>query len=227
MDLIFLSKETDIPLEIVKEKCEMKSFRNTRELMQYIGTDLIREYNPDWHVNKTKEVILSNKEQNYVVDDVRFPNERKMIEELGGTCWFIVRPKLNNVSNHLSETALKWQEFENLIINNKSLEYLKYKWTLFLDDDYVESLNSRKRILHKLYGDKENINILSQTKENLTILDLLFISKHEFLYNARYRNNENVVKVEQKEDFVNVYLKNGDIEIISNPLIIEDLKIYV
>lgn len=227
MDLLFLSKETDIPLDIVTEKCGEKSFRNTRELMQYIGTDLIREYNPDWHVNKTREVILENEEQNYVIDDVRFPNERKMIEELGGTCWFIIRPKLGNVSNHLSETALKWQEFENLIINNKSLEYLKYKWTLFIEDSYVESLNCRKRVLHKLYGDKDTINSLSQTKENLTILDLLFISKHEFLYNARYRNNEHVVKVEQKEDFVNVYKDDGEIEIISNPFIIEDLKIYV
>ena len=44
MDFIFISKETDIPLEIVKEKCEEKIFRNTRELLQFIGTDLIREY---------------------------------------------------------------------------------------------------------------------------------------------------------------------------------------
>ena len=162
MDLMFLSKETNIPLEIVKEKCGEKSFKNTRELMQYIGTDLIREYNPDWHVDKTKETILLNKEQKYVIDDVRFPNERKMIEELGGTCWFIIRPKLDNVSNHLSETALKWQEFENIIVNDKSLEYLKYRWNIFIEDDYIESLNSRKKILYSLYGDKETINKLNQ-----------------------------------------------------------------
>ena len=88
-----------------------------------------------------------NNEQKYVIDDVRFPNERKMIEELGGTCWFIIRPKLDNVSNHLSETALKWQEFENIIVNDKSLEYLKYRWNIFIEDDYIESLNSRKKIL--------------------------------------------------------------------------------
>ena len=51
MELIFLSKETDIPLEIVKEKCTNKVFKNTREIMQFIGTDLIREYCNDWHVN--------------------------------------------------------------------------------------------------------------------------------------------------------------------------------
>ena len=230
MDLMFLSKETNIPLEIVKEKCGEKSFKNTRELMQYIGTDLIREYNPDWHVDKTKETILLNKEQKYVIDDVRFPNERKMIEELGGTCWFIIRPKLDNVSNHLSETALKWQEFENIIVNDKSLEYLKYRWNIFIEDDYIESLNSRKKILYSLYGDKETINRLKEKTENFTLLDMLFISKDEFTYNAKYRNNEHVIKVEQCEGYVNVYTSGDDwvsCDVVTNPFIIEDLKIYI
>lgn len=230
MDLIFLSKETDIPLDIVKEKCGEKSFKNTRELMQYIGTDLIREYNPDWHVNRTKEVILLNKEQNYVIDDVRFPNERKMIEELGGTCWFIIRPKLDNVSNHLSETALKWQEFENVIVNDKSLNYLKYRWNIFIDNDYIESLKSRKKILYKLYGNKETINSLKEKTDNFTLLDMLFISKDEFTYDAKYRNNEYVTKVEQCDGYVNVYTSGDDwvsCDVVTNPFIIEDLKIYV
>ena len=126
MDLIFLSKETDIPIEIIKEKCGDKSFKNTRELMQFIGTDLIREYCSDWHINKVREIIETNDDKNFVIDDVRFPNERELIESLGGTLWFVIRPKLDNVSNHISETALKWQEFDNIIVNNKSLEYLKY-----------------------------------------------------------------------------------------------------
>ena len=198
--------------------------------MQYIGTDLIRECNPDWHVDKTKETILLDKEQKYVIDDVRFPNERKMIEELGGTCWFIIRPKLDNVSNHLSETALKWQEFENIIVNDKSLEYLKYRWNIFIEDDYIESLNSRKKILYSLYGDKETINRLKEKTENFTLLDMLFISKDEFTYNAKYRNNEHVIKVEQCDGYVNVYTSGDDwvsCDVVTNPFIIEDLKIYV
>lgn len=230
MDLVFLSKETNIPLDIVKEKCGEKTFKNTRELMQYIGTDLIREYNPDWHVNKTREIIINDLNKNYVIDDVRFPNERKMIEELGGTCWFIIRPKLDNVSNHLSETALKWQEFENLIINDNSLNYLKYRWNIFIEDDYMESLKSRKKILYNLYGDKETINILKEKTENFTLLDMLFISKDEFTYNAKYRNNENVIKVEQCDGYVNVYTSGDDwvsCDVVTNPFIIEDLKIYI
>ena len=227
MDFIFISKETDIPLEIVKEKCEEKIFKNTRELLQFIGTDLIREYCNDWHVNKVKEMILNEPNQNFVIDDVRFPNEREMIESLNGTLWFVVRPKFENVSNHISETALKWQEFDNIIINNKSLEFLKHNWNMFFEQGYEESLKSRHSILYKLYGDKENIEALKKVTNNFTILNALFISKYEFTYNARYRNNEHVLKVEQKEDFVNVYLDDNSIDIVSNPLIIEDLKIYL
>ena len=227
MDLIFLSKETDIPIEIIKEKCGDKSFKNTRELMQFIGTDLIREYCSDWHINKVREIIETNDDKNFVIDDVRFPNERELIESLGGTLWFVVRPKLDNVSNHISETALKWQEFDNIIVNNKSLEYLKYNWDLFFEHDYNKSLESRLSILYKLYGDTENIHNFTKSTNDFTILNALFISKYEFSYNARYRNNEHVKKVEQVEDFVNVYLDDDTIEIVSNPLIIEDLKIYV
>lgn len=227
MDLIFLSKETDIPIEIIKEKCCDKSFKNTRELMQFIGTDLIREYCSDWHINKVREIIETNGDKNFVIDDVRFPNERELIENLGGTLWFVVRPKLDNVSNHISETALKWQEFDNIIVNNKSLEYLKYNWDLFFEHDYNKSLESRLSILYKLYGDTENIHNFTKSTNDFTILNALFISKYEFSYNARYRNNEHVKKVEQVEDFVNVYLDDDTIEIVSNPLIIEDLKIYI
>lgn len=227
MDFLFLKNETGISIDVFREKCKDKEFSNTRELMQYIGTNIIREYNPNWHVDKTKEHILSSNFKNIIIDDVRFPNERNMIESLGGSCWFIVRPKFDNISNHISETALKWQEFDNVIINNTSLEYLKYKWNLLFEDDYNASLEKRKDVLYSLYGDKEKINKLIETEDNLTMLDIMFISKYIFTYDAKYRNNEHVKKVEQHGDFVNVYLDDDTIDVISNPLIIEDLKIYI
>ena len=227
MDFLFLNNETGISIDVFREKCKDKEFNNTRELMQYIGTNIIREYNPNWHVDKTKEHILSSNFKNIIIDDVRFPNERNMIESLGGSCWFIVRPKFDNISNHISETALKWQEFDNVIINNTSLEYLKYKWNLLFEDDYNASLEKRKDVLYSLYGDKEKINKLIETEDNLTMLDIMFISKYIFTYDAKYRNNEHVKKVEQHGDFVNVYLDDDTIDVISNPLIIEDLKIYI
>ena len=122
-----LSEETGIPLENVKDICYGKVLNNVREMLQFIGTDLIRKYNTNWHVNKMREMINPNK--NYLIDDVRFPNELDLIRELGGDCWFIIRPKIDNVSNHESETALSWKDFGNkVIVNDSSLELFKFKW---------------------------------------------------------------------------------------------------
>ncbi len=44
-------------------------------------------------------------------------------EELGGDIWFVVRPIINNISHHISEETLRWQDFQNVIVNNHSLEY--------------------------------------------------------------------------------------------------------
>ena len=59
----------------------------------------------NWHINKIKEMI--NPDKKYVIEDVRFPNEKEMIEELGGENWFVVRPQLSNISHHISEESLK------------------------------------------------------------------------------------------------------------------------
>ena len=93
-------------------------FKTVRQLLQFIGTDLIRKYNTNWHVNRIRKMIDKNK--NYVFDDVRFKNELNLVKELGGECWFIIRPIINNVSNHESETSLTWRDFGNKIIINNS-----------------------------------------------------------------------------------------------------------
>lgn len=221
----FIAQETNIPYEIVVEKILNKTFTTVRELLQYIGTDLIRHYNPDWHVMKTAEYIQEGKK--YVIDDVRFPNEANMVNEMGGDCWFIVRPKLDNVSNHESETSLKWQDFDKVIVNDKTVEYLRFNWALFMENGYSFSNEKRNEIMNKCVGNKNHIDTITQNNEDFTLLDNLFISKHEFSYNAKYLNNPNVNKISVNKNSVMVFMHNDEVEIISNPLIIEDLKKYL
>lgn len=234
MDCHFISEETKIPIHSVKEVLKGKSFPTVRDLLQVIGTDLIRSYNPNWHVDKTFEFITSeeNKEKNFVIDDVRFPNEVEMLRKLGGTYWFVVRPKVDNVSNHESEKSLKWQDFDNIIINDKTLEYLEFNWRIFMDNGYEESLEARNSILEKLHGNKDLINEFIASDETFNVMDAMFISKYEFTYNARYFNvtdlkpiivsayNDNSVAVAYSKDSRNA-------EICNNPLMIEDLKMYI
>lgn len=215
MDMMFISKETEIPYEYVKETIEGKTFKNTREIMQFIGTDLIRKYNNDWHVNRIKSMLDPN--ENYVFDDVRFPNERKMIEDLGGHCWFIVRPKMDCVSNHESETSLRWQEFDNVLVNDKDLGTLQLNWRLLMDIGHDSIIEEREEVINQIYGNKELINEIVSNEEPFVLLDTMFISKHEFDYNSEFLF---------RSDIFNENI-NELIEKTTNPLMLEDLKFFI
>lgn len=224
VDCTFISNETNIPVNIVKEKILDRSFKNVRQLLQYIGTDLIRKYNPNWHAEKMKLILEDGKK--YVIDDIRFPNEAELIREKNGELWFIVRPKLDNISNHESENSLKWQDFDNIIVNNKTLEYLKFNWRLFMENGYDKSLSKRIEILDKLIGNKNNINLLSNNNDIFTIADSLFISKYEFTYDNKFLNSK-PNKISCDNCVAIVYNSDSEAEVVDNPLMIEDLKKYM
>ena len=216
-----LSEETEIPLETTKEICEGKYLHTVREMLQFIGTDYIRTYNKDWHVNRIKEMIQPN--TNYVIDDVRFPNEKRLIEELGGDCWFITRTTLDNVSNHESETALKWQDCWNkIIINDSTLSALQFKWETFLAN-YEQSSKIREEEFKKI--------LETNTKDKITPLslyDTLFLSKSFFEYVPKLFQQNDIKKITMNEDkTVFITYQNDSIELIENPLIIEELKMFL
>lgn len=219
LDYLFISKETHIPFNIVEEEMSKVEFRTVRQLLQFIGTDLIRKYNVNWHVNKIRGLI--DKEKNYVFDDVRFANELNLIRELGGDAWFVVRPKIDNVSNHESETTLTWKDFGNkVIINDGGLSIFKFRWETFLKT-YDKSMSARNKYINsdcvsKLYSD---------ISEPLSTLDVLEISIHLFKYKERKficSDIKNVVQLEDKT--VDIEYNDGSHEIVKNSLNIEDLK---
>ena len=216
-----LSNETNIPLDTTKDICNGKYMETVRDMLQFIGTDYIRKYNEDWHVNKIKEMIDEN--TNYVIDDVRFKNEKKMIEELGGDCWFIIRPTFQNISNHISETSITWQQcYNKVIINDSTLDALKFKWDVFMDNyDYASNL--REKEFHKLLEEG-----ISNRIEAFSMLSLLMLTKHLFTYVPKEFNKDDINTITMNEDkSVFVKYKDGTVEMIENPLNIEELKIFL
>lgn len=216
-----ISEKTDIPLNTVMEICNGVTIRDVRHMLQFIGTDLIRKYNADWHVNKIRAMIDINKD--YVIDDVRFPNEKKMIEELGGECWFVVRPTLDNISNHESETSITWNDCWNrIIINDSTLPILLFKWETFISN-YKQSCSIRdkefKRILED--GSKDSITPLS-------MYDMMLLSKHLFEYVPKTIDASNIKSIKMNEDKTAfITYKDDSMEMVENILQIEDLKIYL
>lgn len=222
----FLSDKTNIQYDWLFEKLNNKIFHNTRELLQIIGTDIIRTQNPNWHVDQIRQMI--DYKNNYVIDDVRFPNEVDMIKEIGGVLFFVIRPNLEHVSNHISETSLKWQDFDNLIINDKNLDNLTFKWDTFMKNGFSTSLLKRVQLLNKLLLDPNLMSDFMKPNNTLSMFDMYFIHKCQFDYNPKYSiNNDNIEKLENfNNTLFRVYTNDNNVEIITNPLMIEDLKLF-
>ena len=216
-----LSTETEIPIDTVKHICNGKTIRTVREMLQFIGTDLIRRYNSDWHVNRIRNMILPDTD--YVIDDVRFPNEKKMIEDMGGHCWFVIRTIIDNVSNHISETSITWKQCWNkIIINDKSLENLTFKWEVFMDN-YTRSCAIRDKEFDRILE-----NGIETDMTEMSMLDVLMLPKQMFTYSPKEFNGDLIENITMNEDkSVTIKYNDGTYELVDNPLAIEDLKMYV
>lgn len=220
--LEFISHETDITFEDVKENLENIVFHNSREMLQVIGTDLIRKFNNNWHVNKIKNMIDSS--QDYVIDDVRFLNEKEMIEEMGGKLVFIVRPYLSTISNHESERTLRWQMFDFVVINNNTIEQLKFIWDTFLKNGFSKSLTMRTQLINRLLEDKDELKQYIEHCNEMNMYNMFLISPYLFNYNDDFLVN--IKKIEKFDSYFCVYYNDDSIEKITHPLMVEDLKFY-
>ena len=96
--------------------------KTVRELLQGIGQGLRDAIDPNLWV----KILFANTEDwsNYIIADVRYPNEVKAIKEHNGILLRIDR-KGAGAGNHSSETALDdYKEWDVHIENNGSLESL-------------------------------------------------------------------------------------------------------
>lgn len=75
-----------------------------RALMQFIGTEYYRAMDVNHWVNKWKDRVweLLGAGVSVVVDDARFPNERKAVKELNGTDVWVQRPEADRL-DYLAE----------------------------------------------------------------------------------------------------------------------------
>ena len=123
---------TGIPIEEFygeyKNKFNKTWNKTHREILQHLGTDAIREqFDIDAWVKSTLTNLDSD--NNYVVTDVRFPNEVEGIKDLGGKVVKVIRGTGNYpIDNyHPSEVALNnYNNWDHIINNNGTLnQYYK------------------------------------------------------------------------------------------------------
>ena len=159
----FVSDEIGISKSSIEEMVKDKTYDTVRDMLQLLGTELIRELNPNWHVQKTTERINKLKEEygedvKIIIDDIRFPNELQCIYDNNGESFFIIRPDNWNVSNHASEKSITWDmmiDKTNIIINHCTKEALEYEWTEYLK---IGNKNTKYYIFNvdenKFYGNR-------------------------------------------------------------------------
>ncbi len=99
-----------------------------RNLLQDVGNAFRDSITPDFWVNimigKIAAINKNGSIDTILIPDVRYPNEFRMIKDLGGEVWRVERPNIE-VMNHISETALDDYTFDKVIENNGTITDLQ------------------------------------------------------------------------------------------------------
>lgn len=223
---------------LIKIGFETGKFDDIRSVLQYVGTDILRKYNNNWHVEKMIQSIKKAPSDIVVIDDVRFPNEYEAINDLGGTTFFIIRPDLNiSISNHISETSLSWQNFKDdrIIINMFDLNFLFQEFDFYLNTNFIFGANSpifKQGASEFIYNVNLSLGFLDTTKND----DEKEFIKNYILPNLNKDGSFVIHSNNEKESYyISKLLYNNKIKlnkpshsfIIWNPFIIENLKRWI
>jgi hypothetical protein len=110
-----------------------------REMLQIIGTDALRNnLHQDVWVNALMSDYIpysinsgdyKKYESNWIITDLRFPNEMQAVKANGGITIKVIRPNYKDIplDLHPSETALDDAEFDYEIVNDGTIEDLRDK----------------------------------------------------------------------------------------------------
>jgi hypothetical protein len=95
-----------------------------RQVLQFVGTDVCRTVVPSYHGDVVIKKIKDNPDTNFVITDVRFPDEGDLIlDDYNGIVVEVLREstsKENIDRSHASETAMQeWGRFTDVVNNQK------------------------------------------------------------------------------------------------------------
>lgn len=112
-----------------------------RELLQLTGTEALRQnVHPDVHVLAVRRRILEHPEADWVISDMRFPNEAEAVKKWGGYAIRVDRPGagarpitksylgglIKRRTQHASEKAMaSYKGWTDRLVNNGTLDDLE------------------------------------------------------------------------------------------------------
>lgn len=199
-----------LPIDIKNELLESK-----RDVLQFVGTEVLRRVNSEYHVNSLREQIEPDK--NYVTDDCRFLNEFQLLANLGAVSVLVIRPSHMVYSNHESETALNRKFFKKIIKNNKSKEKLTEMFNRFLDNktDLEDTISSRA-------GGPMDEFFLNETQESCYLSGILYACG-----NLINRNKCDLLEINTKINIstpIDLFSFYDNKKIVDNEIYLDDFK---
>lgn len=117
--------------EIVDTRYNM----SPRQILQYLGTDIIRANWPNLLIDSLLDHIVYNGLTRVSIHDVRFPNEAEGIRAHGGKIIRVVKANSSNEDYHASEVEhLKIKEDFKVVAPEGSLNFLFKQVESYLKD---------------------------------------------------------------------------------------------
>lgn len=136
-----------------------KTFSSIRQLMQWLGTDVIRAHDSQWHIKQIQKRLKPR--QKIVFADCRFENELDFVRRIGGECWYVMRPWYDSHSNHETE-ILSRMHFNDKCLLNIDKETLISDWKRYLKTGLYEPVKglSQHNLLHATHRDAYTAGVL-------------------------------------------------------------------
>lgn len=118
--------------EIIDERWNM----SPRQILQWLGTDILRNnISDEIFITNMKNKLKNNSHKYIIITDVRFDNEAEMIKNLGG---IIININRNNIDeskdNHITESGINSKYIDINIDNNGTIDELHNKVLNIFDD---------------------------------------------------------------------------------------------
>ena len=124
-----------------------------RQVMQRFGTDAMRrEFGDDfWVRTMERQLARYAAGTNFVIPDIRFPNEAEMVKRLGGQVWRLERldGPVIEASTHPSETALDdYKGFDKILRAPTGVENLQRLALFALRDGHPDDWDGMGYVDH-------------------------------------------------------------------------------
>jgi hypothetical protein len=98
-------------------------YPEARRLLQDLGVGARKTFGDMFWVKQALRQV--NPEGNYVITDVRYPNEAKAIREYGSSqIWRVRRLGVDPVNSHESESAMDGEKVDQIFVNNGTIDDL-------------------------------------------------------------------------------------------------------